>query len=243
MLNHTLKLDLDADRHLIVGDLHGRYDIFMRLLERAKYDPSKDIVYSVGDMIDREEDSVKVVQFFQQPRCYAVNGNHELMALDSDWYETWINNGGAECMIDLNRKGLTHEWLKDQLYDLPWVIEVGEDREENAFRIVHAEVPANWSDVDFVRAYNEALNVNDPFVARTIWGRTLVNAAAANVANMRPAAHGIEFHPERYRKNFCGHTPVNRAIKCGDTWFLDTWRGRCLTLIDAITEERFVEHY
>lgn len=243
MLDHTLTLDLDSDRHLIVGDLHGRYDVFMRLLERAKYDPTKDVVYSVGDMIDRDKDSVKVVQFFQQPRCYAVKGNHELMALDSDWYETWMNNGGEECMVDLTQKGLTHEWLKDQLRDLPWVIEVGGDNEPNAFRIVHAEMPPGWSDVFFRTVYDQAINVNDPFVAHTLWGRSLITAAARNVANMRPAAYGIEFNSDRHRKNFCGHTPVDRAIKCGDTWFLDTWRGRTLTMIDAITEEKFVEPY
>jgi hypothetical protein len=60
---------------------------------------------------------------------------------------------------------------------------------------------------------------------------------------MRPANHEIDFHPERARKNFCGHTPIDRAIKCGDTWFIDTWQGRTMTMIDAVTEERFVEPY
>lgn len=243
MINHTLALDLDDDRHLIVGDLHGRYDVFMRLLDRANYDPAKDVIYSVGDMIDRGPDSVKIVQFFQQERCYAIKGNHELMALDRDWWDTWVANGGAQCLDDLEQQGLDHSWLKDQLRDLPWVIEVGQDGEEGAFRLVHAEMPSNWSDEFFRKIYNEALNANDPFVARTLWGRNLILAAVENVTYMLPASSGIDFHPERHRKNFCGHTPIERAIKCGDVWFIDTWRGKTLTMIDAVTEERFVEPY
>lgn len=243
MLNHTLKLSLDDDRHLIVGDIHGRYEQLLRLLDRANYDPAKDIVYTVGDMIDRGPDSVKVLEFFQRERCYTIKGNHELMCLDSDWYDTWVKNGGIECMDSVYAIGQDHEWLKDQIRNLPWVIEVGEDGEEGAFRIIHAEHPAGWPDAFLRKTLNEALNHSDPTFAHTVWSRKLVQAAAANVANMRPAGYGIEFHPERYRVNFCGHTPVNRALRCGDTWFLDTWFGKTQTMIDAVTFERFVEPY
>jgi len=243
MLNHTLKLDLDDDRHLIVGDIHGRYEIFQRLLEKANYDPTKDVVYTVGDMIDRGPDSYKVLDFFQGGRRYAIKGNHELMALDNDWWDTWVANGGTQCLDDLERYGLDYNWLRDRIRDLPWVIEVGEDGEEHAFRIVHAEMPAGWPDAYFRKVLGEAINHNDPGFARLVWARNLVTEAAKNVANMRPAGHGIEFHPERYRLNFCGHTPVQRALKVGDVWFIDTWRSKTMTMIDAITEERFVEPY
>lgn len=243
MLNHTMSLSLDNDRHLIVGDLHGRYDMFMRLLDRVSYDPTKDIIYSVGDMIDRGPDSVKVVEFFQQERCYAIKGNHELMLLDDEWWDTWLANGGTECLADLERHGYDYRWLRNQVRDLPWVIEVGDDNEEHAFRIVHAEMPADWSDEHFRKILGEAINHDDPRVARLVWSRSLVKAGVQNIANMRPAGYGIKFHPERNRLNFCGHTPIQRAIKVGDIWFIDTWRGKTLTMIDAITEERFVVQY
>ncbi len=243
MLNHTLKLSLDDDRHLVVGDIHGRYDMFMRLLEKANYDPAKDVLYTVGDMIDRGPDSFKVLQFFQQERCYTIKGNHELMCLDKDWYDTWMNNGGEQCMEDLARYGKDHEWLKDQVRDLPWVIEVGEDDEEHAFRIVHAEMPAGWPDSYFRKVLNEAINHNDPGFARLVWSRKLVEAGARNVAQMKPAAYDIPFHPDRHRLNFCGHTPVNNALKVGDNWFIDTWwPRRTMTMMDAKTEEKFVVH-
>jgi len=243
MENHTLKLDLDNDRHLIIGDQHGRYDILMALLDKANYDPAKDILYSVGDMIDRGPDSVKMVEFFQQERCYAVKGNHELMMMDTEWSETWLNNGGLVCLTDLERNDRSHEWLKDIIRPLPWVIDVGDNDEEHAFRIVHAEHPPGWSESFFQRTLNDAINHDDTTFSRLLWSRKLIQAATVNINVLRPSAHGIEFHPERYRQVFTGHTPIHKAFKCGDHWFLDTWRSKSMTMIDAVTNEKFVQYY
>ena len=75
-----------------------------------------------------------------------------------------------------------------------------------------------------------------------LWSRKLAMAAVTNIANMKPPETGIDFHPERVRKVFGGHTPVQKALKCGDHWFIDTWTSKSITIIDAITEERFVAH-
>lgn len=240
MLNHTLKLSLDDDRHLVVGDCHGRYDLFIRALEKANYDPAKDIVYGVGDMIDRGPDSVKMVEFFQQPRCYSVKGNHELMMMSSEWYDTWIDNGGLQCMDDLYKNNLDHDWMKDIIRPLPWVIDVGEQDDENAFRIVHAEMPNSWSEETFQRSLNMAISPDDPLFTPLVWSRRLVRAAEQNIKHLKPGHHLINFHQNRHRKVFTGHTPIQKAFKCKDHWFIDTWSSKSMTIIDAITEERFV---
>lgn len=243
MINHTLELSLDDDRHLVVGDLHGRYEVFMRLLDKANYDPAKDIIYSVGDMIDRGPDSVKCVEFFHQDRCYAIKGNHEHMMLTNEWRETWVANGGIECMDSVHAAGRDEGWLKDMVRDFPWVIDVGDNDEEHAFRVVHAEMPSAWSESYFQRILNEAINGSDPGFARLIWSRTLVADAVENISRMRPAHYEIEFHPDRFRNVFTGHTPVHNIIKCGDTWMLDTWRSKSLSMIDAVSKEKFVAYY
>jgi len=242
MIDHTLKLSLDSDRHLIVGDIHGRYDLFKKTLKAANYNPDTDVVYCVGDLIDRGDDSIGVLDFFSQPRCYSVAGNHELMAIDRDWYSTWIEYwvGGHNTLMQLEAAGRTHEWLKDYIRDLPWVIEVGDDDEEHAFRIVHAEVPPQWSTKEFNRRMNEGMNYNDPEFAPILWSRKLIGAGLANVKNMKPAATDINFHPDRHRLNFCGHSPIQKAMKVGDNWFIDTWASETMTIIDAVTQERFV---
>ena len=239
MLNHTLKMDLENDRHLIVGDMHGRYDHFLKLLEIANYDPAKDVIYSVGDLIDRGPKSVECVEFFQQERCYAIKGNHEMMMLDPAWSETWLDNGGMQCLTSIMDRGIDQDAFRDILRKFPWVIDVGEDDEEHAFRIVHAEMPPGWPEEYWQRMLDGALNHDDPSFARIIWSRRLIQAAAANANNLLPVAHGIQFHGNRYRNVFTGHTPCQKVFKCGDHWFLDTWFGGTLSMIDAVTKEVF----
>lgn len=237
MLDHTLKLDLDDDRHIIIGDIHGEYDCLMRTLDTINYDPAKDIIYTVGDMIDRGPKSYEVVEFFLQPRCYSIRGNHELMCIDSEWWGTWLSNGGMECLDSLERNKMSLEWLHNEIHKLPWVIEVGEDAEENAFTLVHAEMPYAWSDAYFRKILNEAINHDDPGFARLVWSRKMIDQAVRNVESMKPAPHEMIFHGERNRTYFCGHTPLKKPMRVGDTWFLDTRRSWSLTAIDAVTKQ------
>ncbi len=238
MFNHTLKLDLGTDRHLIVGDLHGRYDQFMRLLELANYDPASDVLYSVGDLIDRGPKSVECVEWFENhERCYAIKGNHEHMMMDGEWFATWLSNGGRACLESLSENDRDMAWLHDILVNWPWVIDVGEDDEEHAFRIIHAEMPPGWPESYFQDMLNYATNPNDPSFQRCVWSRKLIRHAASNIANGRPVDEGVEFNLDRHRTVFVGHTPCKEAFSCGDHWFLDTWGGKVQTLIDATTKE------
>lgn len=239
MQNHTLKLDLDADRHLIVGDLHGRYDELMRLLDLANYDQSKDIIYSVGDVIDRGKDSWKIVEFFEGERCYAVKGNHELMCLDQDWWDVWLSNGGLQCKESLRKAGVTIEQLQNIINKWPWMIEVGEPHEEHSFRIVHAEYPPMWSDTYLLSVLDNAIDHDDPSFAKLVWSRRLIDNALLNVSNLKPLLAGISFHPDRHFRTFVGHTPHKKVLKIGDHYFLDTWAGSIQSMIDAVTLEVF----
>ena len=53
-------------RHFVVGDIHGRYDTFINLLEEINYDETTDMIYSVGDLIDRGPKVVEVVEFKEE---------------------------------------------------------------------------------------------------------------------------------------------------------------------------------
>lgn len=240
MLDHTLELELDLnERHLIIGDLHGRYDELMRLLDKANYDPAKDIIYSVGDIIDRGPCSWEIIEFFEGERRYAIKGNHELMCLDREWADVWLANGGEQFLESIAFCGVGYEQAKDVIRKWPWVIDVGAPDEEFSFRIVHAEMPPEWSDEFFKRVLDESLNHNDTTFAHLVWSRRLIDTAKRNVANMRPAHIGINFHPDRRRQVFAGHTPHKNILKVGDHWFLDTWTGRKQSMIDAVTLEKF----
>lgn len=64
-------------RHLIIGDIHGCYEELMQLLELANLQ-ADEILVSVGDIVDRGADSLKVYEFFKnRPNSLVIMGNHE----------------------------------------------------------------------------------------------------------------------------------------------------------------------
>ncbi len=66
----------------VVGDIHGYYDSFVKLVSKLNLD-ERDMVVSIGDMIDGGPESVGVVDWFiENDQFLAILGNHEQMLLD-----------------------------------------------------------------------------------------------------------------------------------------------------------------
>ena len=115
-----------SDRLLYaVGDVHGRIDLLMPLIDRlftdavARMDESRgaaELVF-VGDLIDRGPDSRSVIEFVSAIRDWPeiepifLVGNHELMLLqflhDPVQGRRWLRHGGYETCLSygLNRMG------------------------------------------------------------------------------------------------------------------------------------------
>jgi len=69
-------------RDFVVGDIHGHIDLFHEELSREGFDPIKDRVFSVGDLIDRGPDSLACLDLLNEPWFHAVRGNHEQMMIE-----------------------------------------------------------------------------------------------------------------------------------------------------------------
>lgn len=69
--------------HYIVGDIQGCYDPLARLLERVNFDPSKDTLYCVGDLVNRGPKSLKTLRLLKglKNQCISVLGNHDIHLL------------------------------------------------------------------------------------------------------------------------------------------------------------------
>jgi bis(5'-nucleosyl)-tetraphosphatase (symmetrical) len=66
-----------------IGDVQGCYDQLMRLLERARYDERRDLLWFVGDLVNRGSQSLETVRFIRKlsTRAITVLGNHDLALL------------------------------------------------------------------------------------------------------------------------------------------------------------------
>ncbi|MBU3023741.1 metallophosphoesterase [Aestuariibacter sp. A3R04] len=90
----------DDKRVFVVGDLDGDFTRLKTQLDKVNFNPEEDVLFSLGDIIDRGEDSAKLVDFMKDIGAHAVLGNHEHMMLeallsrDSYAMRLWTQNGG-----------------------------------------------------------------------------------------------------------------------------------------------------
>lgn len=102
-------------RIFAVGDIHGCSNTFKRLLLDKIKIQKTDIIYCLGDYIDRGIDSKGVIDFILELRAeghtiYTLRGNHEQMMLDAplskEKWNHWIKNGGTEALKSFNISSL-----------------------------------------------------------------------------------------------------------------------------------------
>jgi bis(5'-nucleosyl)-tetraphosphatase (symmetrical) len=64
----------------VIGDIQGCFPAFKRLLKKVAFDPGKDCLWSVGDLVNRGSDNLSTLRWFYQHRdsVVAVLGNHDL---------------------------------------------------------------------------------------------------------------------------------------------------------------------
>ncbi len=70
-------------RTILIGDIHGCYDEFISLLDKTKYDKSKDKLVILGDFIDKGPKSFEIIDYLAKLKkevkdnLVIIEGNHE----------------------------------------------------------------------------------------------------------------------------------------------------------------------
>jgi serine/threonine protein phosphatase 1 len=213
----TLPLNVSGSDY-IVGDIHGRLDRLERLLALIQFDPEKDRLISVGDLVDRGPNSVEVLRMFRDTPCfYAIRGNHEDMCFNAN-HAIHLANGGA-WYYDLDEED--GKEIDEILHSLPLAIQiVGDPTSSPRYGFVHAEVPEDgWRYLQ--RMLEEYDDVSyryqaDKDVATLLWSRRLIGKHKYG-ADYEGVA-GVE-------RVFVGHTPVTAPITIGNVTYIDTGGG------------------
>lgn len=97
-----------------IGDVHGRYDLFRRLMniierDQAERAPVRTLIILLGDIVDRGPDSARMVQGCMNlarltDRFILLRGNHEQMMVEAlrgnlTVYRQWLRFGGRETLL------------------------------------------------------------------------------------------------------------------------------------------------
>lgn len=123
-----------------IGDIQGCNDELQRLLDHIHFDPGRDHLWLVGDLVNRGPDSLAVLRFIKSldDRAITVLGNHDLhtLAVANGHLKYHRNDNIDDILHADDRDELTH-WLRN----LPLL---HHDASLN-FTMIHAGLPPQWN--------------------------------------------------------------------------------------------------
>lgn len=133
----------EGERYYVVGDIHGRHDLFGALIDAIESDdaergPARTTVVLLGDLVDRGPDSAGVVskaRAWQSERTVRIlAGNHEEMFLESfedvEVLRHFLKHGGRETILSygIDRKRFNRLTMEELFDELPTLVSQ-EDRD------------------------------------------------------------------------------------------------------------------
>jgi len=127
----------------VIGDIQGCLAPLEALLAQIGFNPSHDILWCTGDLVNRGPMSLEVLQFFKQldTRARVVLGNHDLhlLAVAAGNHKHLKAKDTLAPILSAPNRGELLEWLRHQ----PLLIH------DAGVVMIHAGLPPQW---DFVTA-------------------------------------------------------------------------------------------
>lgn len=197
-----LRINGDKYRHIwVVGDIHGCFNLLKRNMHRVDFDKEKDLLISVGDLIDRGDQNVECLDMINEKWFRAVRGNHEQMAIDALFnggdVNNWLYNGGNWFFLQNYEEEILSRACLAKAEKLPFIIEVNTDGKKTV--IAHADYPSD--------EYDFGKPVDEQYV---IWSRERIGDD--NVREIKGADLFL-----------FGHTPMIKGIeKRANQEYIDT---------------------
>lgn len=222
-----------AGRDFVVGDLHGCLGQLEAQLKGIGFDPARDRLFSVGDLVDRGPDSLGVLRLLEAPWFFPVLGNHEddlltwladaedrrepMEGSELKWIGRLSNDEYAELLV-----------YADKLRALPLAIRVGEGKQ--GFFVCHADRSRAGTRVDLDLLPDEAMATalrDEDQRSGMLWSRRLRKEMARN----KQAGVAVESHrcfdavepaiEPGVSITFVGHTVMHKPTLYRSHLFID----------------------
>ena len=189
------------------------YEPLRRKLWHCRFDPWRDLLISVGDVIDRGPQSLRCLQLLEQHWVCAVRGNHEQMAMDalasqqmSLWLMEWrrlVYCAGRYNRTETSENGAPQSVSVCPLF-LKYTVATGKHV------IAHADYP------DDVYEWQKDVDLH-----QVLWSRSRLGE--------RQKGQGITGADHFW----FGHTPLRHRVDIGNLHYIDTGAvfGGELTLV------------
>jgi bis(5'-nucleosyl)-tetraphosphatase (symmetrical) len=137
-----------------IGDIQGCYAQLRRLLDTLSFDPARDRLWFVGDLVNRGPDSLRTLRFIKDldDRALTVLGNHDLhlLALAAGNPRQAKKSNLEPVLRASDRDELVH-WLRHRPL-------MHFDAKKN-FALIHAGLPPQWDLLDAMECAREVENV------------------------------------------------------------------------------------
>ncbi len=228
-----------AGRRLFLGDVHGCLEELEALLERVAFDPSKDRLLPVGDLVNRGPDSLGALRLLRSLEAETVLGNHDLHFLKR------VRTGKPAKPLDTLEELLAAEDLEDLA---GWLSSQPLLRDHGDLFQVHAGLSPAWQDPQAALGVNS--NKPEPAVLPSdrsfaVSARLCLQGGQLVKSPEHPGAAAWDsfYDPHRFggRRVVFGHWAERGLVRHAGVRGLDTgcvWGG-ALTIWIA-EEDRFV---
>lgn len=203
--HRQITLPEDSSRVFVFADVHGQIESVQSLLAHRNYQPDRDFVLFLGDMIDRGPDSFACLRLLHHPRIFSCLGNHEQLACDifhnptNEQKHFWHSNGGiwfeSLSFVEQQEAIAAIEQNMYRSIDFHW--------QAHHIGLVHADIPLNmrWQDI---------ITCADPTHINTmLWSRTRFK-------------ENIQQHIQGISAVIVGHNITQMVQRKGNIFYLDT---------------------
>lgn len=209
-------------RDFVCGDLHGCFELIDELLASGAFDPGRDRLFAVGDLIHRGPQSARIIDFLEMPWFFAVAANHEIshLARHAAQAISWARLGGCGATarssddawwldLDLERRDRATALMAA----LPILIEI--ETAAGLVGIVHAEVPDGMSWPQLTTA------VTDGHAEVICAAIGLPFAGSRGDSRERLRTH-VQTGIDGCHRVFVGHSFTPFVVRMGNVYAIDT---------------------